>query len=180
MRNKPLNKNSITFRFATSKDATALSELATSTFYEAFASSNTKEDMLLYTSKTFSVAQLTAELQEEHATCILVFDVEVLIGYVRLKKSNGLETNPDESALEIERFYIRATHTNQHIGSMLMQECIHYAIEKRLEVIILGVWEHNHRAIAFYRKWGFTHYGSHPFLLGNDLQTDLLMKKYIN
>ena len=177
---QPSDKKNISFRFATRADATALLELATSTFYEAFASSNKEEDMLLYTSKTFSLEQLSAELQEEQATCILVYDADVLIGYTRLKTNTSVDTRQYESTLEIERFYIRAANTNQHIGSMLMQECINYAREKRFGVIILGVWKHNHRAIAFYQKWGFSHYGSHPFQLGNDLQTDLLMKKYIS
>jgi ribosomal protein S18 acetylase RimI-like enzyme len=39
------------------------------------------------------------------------------------------------------------------------------------------VWEHNERALEFYRKWGFEKYGQHVFMLGNDAQTDLLMKK---
>jgi ribosomal protein S18 acetylase RimI-like enzyme len=39
----------------------------------------------------------------------------------------------------------------------------------------LGVWEHNPRAIAFYRKRGFQDVGSHEFLLGQDRQTDRLM-----
>ena len=43
------------------------------------------------------------------------------------------------------------------------------------ETLWLGVWEHNARAIRFYEKCGFRDAGSHPFLLGNDLQTDRIM-----
>ena len=41
----------------------------------------------------------------------------------------------------------------------------------------LGVWEHNLRAIAFYRKCGFVQCGAQPFLLGTDLQTDWDMNR---
>jgi ribosomal protein S18 acetylase RimI-like enzyme len=40
----------------------------------------------------------------------------------------------------------------------------------------LGVWEDNHRAIRFYEKNGFEKFDSHPFILGESKQTDLLMK----
>jgi len=41
----------------------------------------------------------------------------------------------------------------------------------------LGVWERNHRAIAFYRKVGFVQCSAQPFLLGSDLQTDWVMNR---
>lgn len=43
----------------------------------------------------------------------------------------------------------------------------------------LGVWEHNHRALRFYEKNGFIAFGTHIFQLGNDQQTDILMKKSV-
>jgi ribosomal protein S18 acetylase RimI-like enzyme len=44
-------------------------------------------------------------------------------------------------------------------------------------MIWLGVWEHNEHAISFYKKFGFEQFGDHIFMLGNDAQTDLLLKK---
>jgi ribosomal protein S18 acetylase RimI-like enzyme len=40
----------------------------------------------------------------------------------------------------------------------------------------LGVWEHNHRAKAFYERWGFVPVGTETFLLGSDEQADVLMQ----
>ena len=42
--------------------------------------------------------------------------------------------------------------------------------------IWLGVWEHNINALRFYNKNGFLLYSRHIFKLGDDLQTNLLMK----
>jgi ribosomal protein S18 acetylase RimI-like enzyme len=58
-----------------------------------------------------------------------------------------------------------------------MEACLNFAKDAGHKVAWLGVWEHNPRAIAFYEKWGFKQFGTHPFLLGKDLQTDILMKK---
>jgi ribosomal protein S18 acetylase RimI-like enzyme len=56
-----------------------------------------------------------------------------------------------------------------------MLEIKRQAKSRGARTLWLGVWEHNARAIAFYRKHGFRQIGSHPFLLGQDLQTDLEM-----
>jgi ribosomal protein S18 acetylase RimI-like enzyme len=40
----------------------------------------------------------------------------------------------------------------------------------------LGVWDQNVKAIEFYRRQGLSEFSKHDFLLGNDQQTDILMK----
>jgi ribosomal protein S18 acetylase RimI-like enzyme len=45
------------------------------------------------------------------------------------------------------------------------------------QALWLGVWEKNERAINFYHRWGFEKFGEHDFILGDDVQTDWLMKK---
>ncbi len=45
------------------------------------------------------------------------------------------------------------------------------------DVVWLGVWEHNPRAIAFYKKIGFREVGSHVFPLGTDPQRDLIFMR---
>ena len=45
-----------------------------------------------------------------------------------------------------------------------------------VEYIWLGVWEENHRAINFYTKNGFVAFDKHIFVLGEDAQTDIMMK----
>ncbi|WP_243428090.1 GNAT family N-acetyltransferase [Clostridium rhizosphaerae] len=48
-----------------------------------------------------------------------------------------------------------------------------------LNYIWLGVWEHNVAAIRFYEKQGFVKFDTHIFKLGDDEQTDNLMKLMI-
>jgi ribosomal protein S18 acetylase RimI-like enzyme len=45
-----------------------------------------------------------------------------------------------------------------------------------VDSIWLGVWEENHRARKFYSKNGFVEFDKHSFILGNEVQTDLLMQ----
>ena len=41
----------------------------------------------------------------------------------------------------------------------------------------MGVWEHNERAQRFYKRNGFYQIGAHSFIMGDDDQTDHLMRK---
>ena len=52
--------------------------------------------------------------------------------------------------------------------------------EKNVEYVWLGVWEQNPRAIRFYEKNGFVAFDKHVFKLGNDEQTDIMMKLELN
>ncbi|GAY79036.1 negative regulation of sporulation, septation and degradative enzyme [Sporolactobacillus inulinus] len=43
-------------------------------------------------------------------------------------------------------------------------------------MVWLGVWEKNEKAIAFYKKFGFVQNGAHSFYMGDEEQTDFIMK----
>ena len=59
----------------------------------------------------------------------------------------------------------------------MMTRAFDEAASRGLDTVWLGVWEHNHAARAFYEHLGFVAFGSHVFTLGNQEQTDLLMKR---
>ena len=59
---------------------------------------------------------------------------------------------------------------------MLYDKAIEIAKEKDAEYVWLGVWEENSRAIRFYKKNGFVEFDKHIFKLGDDEQTDVMMK----
>ena len=63
------------------------------------------------------------------------------------------------------------------VGKKLMQTCHDIARQKGKKILWLGVWKENHRAIDFYKSWGFEIFGDQEFILGDDVQTDWLMKK---
>jgi ribosomal protein S18 acetylase RimI-like enzyme len=66
------------------------------------------------------------------------------------------------------------------IGQILLDEAIKIAHISGVDYLWLGVWEENQRALQFYSKNGFVEFDKHFFTLGNDIQTDLLMRLEIN
>ena len=98
-------------------------------------------------------------------------------GYIKLNYNSAQTELQDANALEVERIYILQEHQGKQIGKHLLDFAIQTAIDKKMAYIWLGVWEHNNKAISFYKSKGFTQFGSHPFVLGTDEQTDILMRK---
>ncbi len=49
--------------------------------------------------------------------------------------------------------------------------------ELKVDMVWLGVWKENPRAVSFYQRHGFEIFGEHDYLIGTDLQRDYLMSQ---
>jgi ribosomal protein S18 acetylase RimI-like enzyme len=164
---------------ATVADAQDLTDLSIRTFVDAFSKDNKKEDMDKYIADEMSVEKLAAELADSNNTFFLAHNKKALTGYAKVRSIKKPEALKNNNPLEIERIYVLQQHHGTKTGAALMQRCIDYALQHKHDVIWLGVWEHNTPAVNFYKKWGFDFFGSHNFRLGDDIQTDVLMRKML-
>ena len=103
----------------------------------------------------------------------------MLGGYVKLRDHRTPSSLISNNALEIARIYAMKRMIGKGVGSKLMEASLDEAKKRKKEVVWLGVWERNQRAIDFYTRWGFEKFDETDFLLGDDLQRDWLMKKTI-
>jgi len=155
-------------RVATPDDAATLAALSLKTFVDTFAPHNNAADMDSYTSGAFGESQQRRELETDGIVTLLGEENGEAIAYAQIKHTPGAP----HGDVEIARFYVDQSHHGRGIAQMLMDAVDAQARLLGAARIWLGVWEHNLRAISFYRKCGFVHCGSHPFILGTDLQTD--------
>ena len=162
------------------EDAVLLAELGARTFSDTFAADNTPEDMAAYLASSFSAAQQTAELSDPRCSYQIAEVNGVATGYALLREGNAPSSVAGDKAIELVRLYVSRESLGSGVGAALMQACIDEAKERGYETLWLGVWEHNQRAQAFYRKWNFIEVGTHFFQLGDDRQTDILMQRSIS
>ena len=163
-------------RKITSVDLTDLVKISRQTFTETFEEVNSEEDMQKYLSENLSEEQLQSELDNPESEFYFAENKDEILGYLKLNSGNSQTENKTENSIEIERIYVRKEFLRMKIGQLLLDHSIQTAKEKNAEFIWLGVWQHNGRALKFYGKNGFEVYSKHDFLLGKDVQTDLLMK----
>lgn len=166
----------IEIKRATINDLAQLQTIGRQTFSETFDSTNTEENMRKYLDERFSAAKLTAELNDPHAVFYFAMLHNKAIGYFKMNFGLSQTEFQDDSAVEIERLYVLREFHGKKVGQMLYDKSLEIALQKKADAVWLGVWEHNNRAINFYKKNGFVAFDKHIFKLGDDLQTDILMK----
>ncbi len=164
-------------RAATKEDAVLIADISRQTFYETFAADNTKADMDKFLNEQFTSTRLISEVSLQENYFFLAYDNNEVAGYLKLRENKQSKLLTEKPSIEIARIYSIKKMIGKGIGKLLMQKSIDIAKQKQKQIIWLGVWEKNQRAIDFYHKWGFEKFGEQIFLLGTDLQTDLLMKK---
>nr|WP_235985813.1 GNAT family N-acetyltransferase [Mucilaginibacter segetis] len=135
--------------------------------------------MQVYARKAFTLPQIKQELSNADSEFYFALVENEIAGYIKLNFNNSQTEFQDSEAMEIERIYILQNYQGKRIGGELLDFASQTAKLKSMKYIWLGVWEHNTNAIRFYQKNGFTIFSSHQFILGNDEQTDLLMRKQL-
>lgn len=153
-----------------------LRDLSIETFYESFIWGNTEENMKAYMDRFFSKEKLAEELAEPDSIFYFARLNERAVGYLKInigKAQTELKTN---DAVEIERIYVHKDFRGKNIGQLLFDKALEIARNNKAQFMWLGVWEKNPAAIKFYERNGLSQFGTHSFKLGDDQQTDIMMK----
>ncbi len=167
----------VTIRAATLDDITMLIELCRKSFYDAWIIYNTAEDINVYMDEYFSPEKIREEILNPNETYYAAFKNGQPVGYAKFRRNYKEGKLEEERAVELQRVYIHPDFLGQKIGSTLIQFAIDQATKEGFDVIWLGVWENNIKAMELYKRFGFAIYDDHYFLMGNDRSHDWLMKK---
>lgn len=156
-----------------------LRSLSRTTFQETFADGNKGEDLKKYIDEAFSAEKLSAELSDARSHFYFAEESGRALGYLKVNTSGSQTELQDEQAVEIERIYVLKEVYGKKVGQALFEQAMDLAQERGADYVWLGVWERNERAIAFYRKNGFEAFSKHAFKLGDDEQTDVMMRTFL-
>lgn len=154
----------------------ALQQIGRQTFSETFAESNSAENMAKYLEEAYSLEKLTEELNNPNSFFYFAKLDEKVIGYLKINMGGSQTEIKDNDALEIERIYVLKEFHGKKVGQLLFDKAITIAKELQVAYVWLGVWEENKRALQFYTKNGFVEFDQHVFVLGDEAQTDIMMK----
>lgn len=178
--NLTIMNEGISVRTCNAKDIDALVALGIKTFRDTFDEYNDPDNMIRYLNENFTRKIIEQEMQQPGTMYFLALDGRRAAGYAKVRASPVPEGLADEAALEIARLYAHRDYFGKRVGHMLLQACLAHIRKRGAKTAWLGVWENNPRAITFYEKNGFVKFGEHTFMLGDDAQTDWLMKKEVS
>jgi ribosomal protein S18 acetylase RimI-like enzyme len=169
-------ESNITIVQINNSNIAALQQIGRQTFAETFAESNTAENMAKYLEEAYAYEKLIAELNNANSVFYFAMMEDKVIGYLKLNFGASQTELKDNDALEIERIYVLKEFHGKKVGQLLFDKAIEVAKAQHVAYVWLGVWENNKRALQFYTKNGFVEFDQHVFVLGDEAQTDIMMR----
>lgn len=145
-----------------------LRTISVQTFEQTFGADNTKDDMDKYFQEQLSIEIFEDEIEKNEVQYYLLEDNETIVGYVKLKLR--------DSVCKLIRIYVLNQYQGKGYGQTLLDFVLDIATSNNTKHIELGVWEHNLKAIKFYKKNKFKIIDNIQFVLGEDVQNDYVMQ----
>jgi GNAT superfamily N-acetyltransferase len=156
-------------------DAPWLAALAERMFRETYTAYNTPDDMERYVAEHFGPTLQQDELSDPRRITLVAEASGRAAGYTQLVRGPAPPAVAGPEPMEVARFYVDRPWHGRGVAQTLMAAAVEAARSAGARTLWLGVWEQNPRAIAFYRKCGFADAGTQVFVLGFDLQRDLIL-----
>lgn len=172
-------KMSYVIRRATESDAAALAELARQTFIDTYLDLNDPEDVRQHCDLAFGVAQQLAEIRAPQYVVLLQFHADELIGFAQVAHKAQPDCVTQDKVVALYRYYLKKSWHGKGAALPLLAAAEHAAKEFGANYLWLGMWKHNQRAAAFYRKAGFQHIGETTYQFGPNLEIDDVFLKKI-
>lgn len=162
-------------------DAAVLSTIARQTFYDTFTGTCTEVDMQQFLQEYYTEDTLRSQLLDEETYCFFAEVNGIPVAYIQFKEDyENFPTEKKWKALELKRIYVLKEFHGSGIAKKLMECYLEFAQQHNYEMVWLGVWEHNAKAIKFYEKYGFKDSGfKHDFPIGSTAQTDIWLWKFV-
>ena len=167
-------------RLAVPDDARALSLLGSAAMLESYAELIDGPDIVAHCENRHSVAVYAAWLADPRVvTWIAETARRTAVGYLVLMPATLPEDAPHPQDLEVQRIYLLSRYHGTGAGHVLMTHAIEESARRGARQVVLGVLKRNTRALAFYRRQGFSEIGTRVFQVGSARFDDFLLGRRV-
>jgi GNAT superfamily N-acetyltransferase len=166
-------------RDVTREDLPTVDHLFRTSFIDAFAHLYSAENLDSF------LAQFTSEAwASEFADPRFAFRIAetdgVPVGFVKIGPMHlHVDSDRMKGARELYQFYLLDAARGTGIADDLMRWAVDKARSLGGTELFLGVFIHNHRAKRFYARHGFEYFGPSTFMVGDQADEDVIMKKVL-
>ncbi len=164
---------------AQASDLETLRSFAERTFRVAFEAYNDPERFEAYCAKSFSMAQFRAEFEHPQSAFWFGWEGETLAAYLKLNFDQHPVELGSEQTVQVERLYVDPAYQGRRLGEQLLDFTYQQAQSIHAKWIWLSVWQENPPALRFYERCGYEIFGTKTFWLGDEAQTDWLVRKEV-
>ena len=163
------------YRGARAADAAVIDRIFDTSFCDTFAHLYSSEDLESFRS-SFAIADWERELEDPRFAFRIAEAEGVPVGYLKLGPMK-LPVETDRPALLLDQLYVLKGHHGTGIAQALMDWALEEARSRGAQQLYLTVYIDNHRARAFYDRYGFEAVGRYDFMVGNHADEDVIMRK---
>lgn len=176
----PADLTAIQVRKAAPGDEYTLGAIGSATFLEAFTFDISGPALVAHCRKQHSAEVYASFLtaRDPRYACWIAEYVPTgaPIGYaVTSPPDLPVKTGPND--IELKRIYVFSRFHGSGAGAQLNQAVEAHAAALTCPQLLLGTYEGNHRAIAFYKRNGYEQVGIRQFQVGGELYDDIVMAK---
>lgn len=165
----------IVYRDVRRGDGKALAAMAKAAFTETFGHLYPAADLNAFLEEAFGPEGLPAQIGDPAFTIRVATENDAIIGFSKLGPV-GFPGEWPEDAVELYQLYVLSSHLGAGIGPALMDWAIATARASGASQLILSVYVDNHRAKAFYARYGFVDIGRYDFPVGDTIDEDRIMR----
>jgi ribosomal protein S18 acetylase RimI-like enzyme len=165
----------ITYREGTPYDAATLDRLFDTSFCDTFAHLYRPQDLNAFLS-SFGIADWEAQLRDPAFIIRIAQADGVPVGYIKLGPLK-LPVEANGRAMLLDQLYVLKEHHGTGIACELVDWGTDEARRRGVEEIYLTVYIDNHRARRFYDRYGFEDVGRYAFMVGEQADEDIIMRK---
>lgn len=162
-------------RRASLEDAPILAALGAQTFRETFETLCSSEDLADFLASAYGDAIQRTELSDPSRPALVLEAEGRPVGFAQLRMGHREPCVTGSRPVELQRIYVLREAHGSGYGAALMEASVELARSWRADVLWLGVWEHNDKALAFYARHGFREAGDHVFQIGQQVDRDLIL-----
>jgi len=164
----------IAYRDARSGDGDELAQVARRSFTETFGTLYRQEDLKAYLDSAYGEGGLIGVLRDADYQVRLATEADAIVGYCTV----GPIEFPGEwpGAIELHNLYVLGPWQGEGIAQVLMDWALGAARSRGAREMVLSVYVDNHRAKAFYQRYGFVEFGKYTFMVGGHADDDRLMR----
>ena len=171
----PVGVERVTLRRASAEDAAMLGLVGSATFLEAFTWALPGADIVDFCAKHHTTEAYARYLAKPGTRItIAVTGQDAPVGYVMLCTPDlpGFHLLPTD--VELKRIYLFSRYRAGGNGQRLMNAAMTDALKMKAKRLLLGTHANNDKAIAFYRRNGFSEVGTRTFTVGAQICCDLI------
>ncbi|MDC0686975.1 GNAT family N-acetyltransferase [Mitsuaria sp. RG] len=169
----------ITLRKALPQDALCLAALGIQVFLDTYATEGIRDAIAQEALESFSPENLSKVIARPGTLITLAEVDDHLVGFAQVALNTNHERIASPRAGELQRLYLQERFTGQGIGYRLLEAAEQQARLDGASLLWATVWAGNDRALAFYPRQGYEHFGSQPYTFQNETHENQLFGKFL-